>query len=372
MTQKAVNPNSIATPLKVAPPGQNNVPPSVRDTDAGPEKSTPQIHPAEWVRPAPCDFFRKLVTPPEPNRRLGMRSKMPLVPAPELTIDELTHQTLTFCDINLQFNSPGTALANWVQANLIEFALRCTLPGVAPMPKDADVSDYHRIEMTGMPGYAGHRAYLEPSFILAKEREMTELQLNQKLRELTGLSVREWWDAVRVRYTDVRAKVRDDLDATLRAWAAQQGVALPKSGEELLTLLRRFRKATGFSRQVFALDLGFKNHARLSRAFRLVTRMTLAEWERALLDELALVYAREAAQHRAASQVSLRAKPTAKAGAMTAAGPTAAEHGRTEREHWLQTAAASGTTATASKLMPQAGLTASQGTSQPEGFAYAI
>ena len=272
-----------------------------------------------WVQPRFSDFFLKLKEAPEPERRLGCRTKRPLVPPPELTLEQLRENPLTFADQFAQFHDFDETLVHWVHANLIEFALACK-PGVLrEQPEESDPEFHHRVIMYGVPGFPGHRAYLEPSFALAKDREMTELNLNRKLRELTGLSVREWWDAVRVRYTDVREKVRDDLDTLLRKWSRDNNSALPTGGRELHALLQHARSALGFNRQVFAMDLGFKNHARLSRAFRLVTNMTLAEWECALLEELALTYAREAAEHRAVSKVTPQKYETGAAQSVSAA-----------------------------------------------------
>jgi hypothetical protein len=89
----------------------------------------------------------------------------------------------------------------------------------------------------------------------------------------------------------------------LRKWADDNHLPLPTNAQELRKLLKEARSALGFHRQAFALELGFKNHARLSKAFRMATNLTLAEWESALLEELAHTYAGEAAQAKSDSQV---------------------------------------------------------------------
>ena len=255
----------------------------VRPTNPLDASATPAPTPApHWIRRDICDFFLQLKPEPEPDRRIGCRTKRPLVPPPELTLDQLTENSLSLFDVNAYHIEPDATLVHWVHANLVEFALACK-PGAHRAKSDqADADDHFRVIMFGMPGFPGQRGYLEPSFALAKEREMTERQLNKRLRELTGLTGRDWWDAIRVRYTDVRAKVRDDLDAMLRAWTRDNKLALPTKGADLAQMLKRARAALGFERQVAALDLGFRNHARISRAFRIVTNMTLAEWERAV------------------------------------------------------------------------------------------
>jgi len=272
--------------------------------------------PPHWVLPCYSDFFLKLKEEPEPERRAGCRSKRPLVPKPELTLEDLRKNPLSYHDLYTQFYDFDAALAHWVHANLIEFALACKTGAYRGAEDEIENADAYRVVMFGMPGFPGHRAHLEPSYALAGDREMTERNLNLKLRQLTGLTVREWWDAVRVRYTDVRARIRAEIDATLRQWARDNRIALPGQAGELAQLLKRARAAYGFDRTTFAMDFGFKNHARLNSAFKMVANMSLARWETALLEELAHEYAREHAQARADSSVTAKSAAAAPAAAL--------------------------------------------------------
>ncbi|MCW8133674.1 MAG: SEC-C domain-containing protein [Planctomycetota bacterium] len=131
------------------------------------------------------------------------------------------------------------------------------------------------------------RTHAEPSWELAAELEIGEAKLNQLCREHTGLSARDWWDAVRAE--DAGASIRAEIEAALDGWVLDRSAQIRRRGVQAMDLhraLRQQRRAAGSTAADRAWNLGYKNAARLNLALWRATGRTMQQLEAECLKEI--------------------------------------------------------------------------------------
>ena len=127
----------------------------------------------------------------------------------------------------------------------------------------------------------------DPSWQLAGELDLSEAKLNSMCREASGLSAREWWDALRVdnALRAFRAQIETLLDGVELDRLPQirrRGVKL----EDLHRALRRRRRDEGQDATTRAWKLGFRSPARLNFAVYTVTGKSMQQIELEILKEI--------------------------------------------------------------------------------------
>ena len=133
--------------------------------------------------------------------------------------------------------------------------------------------------------------FFEPSFALAAELGLPESKLNLFLREVSGLTARETWDYLRVSEA-LWDRLRRDIRLLL---GSQPFVPAGRDGtgpEHFLRMLRAARREKGWTAQVRAWRLGYRNAARLNQAVWAATGRSLAEMEAEVLYEECLDWQR--------------------------------------------------------------------------------
>jgi len=133
--------------------------------------------------------------------------------------------------------------------------------------------------------------FFEPSFALAAELGLPESKLNQFLREVSGLTARETWDYLRVSEA-LWNRLRRDIRLLL---GSQPLVPTGRDGtgpEHFLKMLRAARREKGWTAQVRAWRLGYRNAARLNQAVWAATGRSLSEMEAEVLYEECLDWQR--------------------------------------------------------------------------------
>ena len=117
--------------------------------------------------------------------------------------------------------------------------------------------------------------------------QIARSRLSQFTKELTGLAAHEIVDRIRAE------RLKERLRVQLRAFvAANRGhVATGRAkfdsrSVQLCRLLRRTRQTPEFSRETWAIELGFANYRRLYRACLVLYRTTPVQLEWMIIEEL--------------------------------------------------------------------------------------
>jgi len=126
-----------------------------------------------------------------------------------------------------------------------------------------------------------------PSWQLAWGLETAQRTLNSAIRTGTGLCTREWWDIVRAKISDVERRIRQDLIAEMNS-----ALMLVKPQElpdyySYKMVLEEYRKREGVTRNRRAMELGYRSHARLNKAFSAIKKMTIPDFEHDLIRQFA-------------------------------------------------------------------------------------
>jgi hypothetical protein len=152
------------------------------------------------------------------------------------------------------------------------------------------------------PNYLGARAFFEPCWQLAAALGLAETRLTTRLREHSGLSARDWWDALRIEVGDFKNILRAQIHAELADALGAAKPEAPLDFYEYRQLLHAHRKENCYDRTSRAVELGFRNHARFNRAFLFVTGKTVAQFENIIVREFSRDQAAKAAGTSAESK----------------------------------------------------------------------